>query len=132
MEHKKKKNEPDRSDRNVFIGIGITCLIGLFVLLYAFNAFTRPNGDSDFGKTTTAIVATNNAVATLLEQTKIAATERSNVTSTAIWTSIVSTSLAATKKVNLTLTAAEKDIASSTKPEAVTTEQFMLTSTPLP
>lgn len=76
----KRKND-DRPDRNIFIGIGIVCVIGLVVLLVLFNLFTcpcKPAGND----TVTAIVATNDHIATLLMQTSVAATEWFNATNT--------------------------------------------------
>lgn len=84
MEYKKKKNGADHSDRRIFIGIGITCVIGVFVLLMLFNAFTTCGCSPSFNPTVTSIVATNNAVATLIEQTDIAATEQFMMTRTAL------------------------------------------------
>src|SRR5690349_14915192 len=110
MEHQKKKNDDRQSRRNVFVLIAIILIL---LLLWGLGfVATMPidyGYDRGFNQTATSIFATNNAVATLLEQTDVAGTEKSNATSTAIWTSIVSTSLAATERVNLTLTAAEKN-----------------------
>jgi hypothetical protein len=80
---KKRKNGVDRSDRIIFTGIGITCLIGLFVLMYLFNAFTGGCEPVDYD-TVTAIVATNNHILTVLAETDAVATEQFLATSTAL------------------------------------------------
>jgi hypothetical protein len=82
MEHQKKKRGVDRSDRNIFIGIGIVCLIGVFVLMYAFNALTVCGCSRVNFELETAIVATNDHISTLLAQTEIAGTEQFNATNT--------------------------------------------------
>jgi hypothetical protein len=84
MAHKKKKNGADQSRRNLMIRIGIVCLLALFFIWLLFKAL-MVCGCSDpdaFNQTMTAVVATNDHVATLIMQTNVAATEQFNVTNT--------------------------------------------------
>ena len=81
---KKKKNKSDRSDRIIFTGIGITCLIGLFMLVWLYLDLTTCHFGADFGITMTSIVATNQHIATLVQQTDIAITEQFMLTGTAL------------------------------------------------
>jgi hypothetical protein len=84
--YEEEKEWVDRSDRIIFTGIGITCLIGRFVLMYLFQSYflCACQAHDTFEKTATSIVATNNAIATLIQQTNVAATEQFIMTSTAL------------------------------------------------
>jgi hypothetical protein len=82
MEYKKKKNGADHSHRNIFIGIGIACAIGLFVLMYVYSAFTMCAYGIDFDQTASAIESMDNDLRIFI--TDVAPTEQFILTSTAL------------------------------------------------
>jgi hypothetical protein len=86
MEPKKKKNGADRSRRIIFSGVGVMWVILLIFLLSLFiDAYGyRFPSESWFNPTASAIVATNQHVATLIAQTDVAVTEQFIMTRTAL------------------------------------------------
>lgn len=82
MEYKKKKNESRAQNQKPFVVLVLILILAMIVGLVLIMILT-PTPYQVFQKTATAIVATNNAVHTLLAQTEIAATQQFAMTSTA-------------------------------------------------
>jgi hypothetical protein len=76
MEHKKKKND-DRSDRNRFMLIAtVLALVLIFGATLLSNMIVERERNDPFNMTASMIVSTNYAVAPLLMETSVAATEQ--------------------------------------------------------
>jgi hypothetical protein len=84
LHEKKKKNGTTKHlDRNLLIAVmSFGVLMLLFGFLVYYSLITGCTYGADFPETTTAIVATNNAVATLLEGTDLASTIQASFTET--------------------------------------------------
>jgi hypothetical protein len=85
MEYKKKKNKRSAQDQCLFVVIVIVLIMALlFGLGLVAYLSIAPRNDMVFSQTATNLLATNNAVAELIEQTNIAATEQFILTGTAL------------------------------------------------